>query len=359
MDKSPSALRRCSPCRRNRCWRRLLAAGLTCTVLAVYACTPELPRLSALIRRRSPPEPRPVSVLVWWEPFGRWRRQGDCRLLFNISRCNVTEDRGEYGRAQAVLFHHRELLGEERGGLPAGARPAGQRWVWMNFESPSHTPWLEGLGGVFNWTMSYKVSSDIFLPYGYLRARAAEARAAVRLPRKSKLLAWVISNWNEEHARVRYYRRLARYLRVDVYGQAGLPLREDSVPRTVAPYKFYLAFENSQHEDYITEKLWRNALQAGAVPVVLGPSRANYERFIPRDAFIHVDDFSSPRKLARYLKFLDKNPPLYRRYFAWRKRYEVHVTSFWDEQFCAVCEAVRAAGEEVRTVPDLASWFED
>ncbi|XP_009333147.1 PREDICTED: alpha-(1,3)-fucosyltransferase 4, partial [Pygoscelis adeliae] len=193
-------------------------------------------------------------------------------------------------------------------------------------------------------------------PYGSLYAPPAP-RPFV-LPRKTRLVAWVISNWNEEHARVRYYRQLKEHLAIDVYGARGLALSEGGVVETVSAYKFYLAFENSQHTDYITEKLWRNAFAASAVPVVLGPRRANYERFIPPDSFIHVDDFPSPRLLATYLKFLDKNKPNYRRYFAWRRKYEVHVASFWDEHFCKVCEAVRAAGNQIKTVRNLASWFE-
>ncbi|XP_009865431.1 PREDICTED: alpha-(1,3)-fucosyltransferase 4-like, partial [Apaloderma vittatum] len=145
---------------------------------------------------------------------------------------------------------------------------------------------------------------------------------------------------------------------IDVYGARGLALAQGGLVETVSAYKFYLAFENSQHTDYITEKLWRNAFAASAVPVVLGPGRANYERFVPADSFIHVDDFPSPRLLATYLKFLDKNKRSYRRYFAWRKKYEVHVASFWDEHFCKVCEAVRAAGNQIKTVGNLASWFE-
>ena len=43
-----------------------------------------------------------------------------------------------------------------------------------------------------------------------------------------------------------------------------------------APYKFYLAFENSIHcNDYLSEKFWRNALFQGLVPVVYGPHRAD------------------------------------------------------------------------------------
>ncbi|KAM9602080.1 alpha-(1,3)-fucosyltransferase 4 [Morphnus guianensis] len=349
--------------RRLRGRRWALAAGLlgAAAALALYACLPEpepapepaAPRAAAGGRAGGE-----VNVLLWWEPFGRPRRMADCRRRYNITGCRLSADRSRYGEAQAVLFHHRDLALHGAQGLPRGPppRPPRQLWVWMNFESPSHSPGLRGLAGLFNWTMSYRRDSDVFVPYGHLYAPPAP-RPFV-LPRKTRLVAWVVSNWNEEHARVRYYRQLKEHLAVDVYGARGLALAEGGVVETVSAYKFYLAFENSQHTDYITEKLWRNAFAAGAVPVVLGPRRANYERFIPPDSFIHVDDFPSPRLLAAYLKFLDKNKPSYRRYFAWRKKYEVHVTSFWDEHFCKVCEAVRAAGNQIKTVRNLAGWFE-
>nr|XP_005495798.1 alpha-(1,3)-fucosyltransferase 4 [Zonotrichia albicollis] len=347
-----AALRRC-------CGRRWLLRGRRCALaagllgaaaaaLALYSALPEPARA----------EGEAVTVLLWWEPFGRPRRLPDCRRRYNISGCRLSADRSLLGEAQAVLFHHRDLARHGAEGLPRGSppRPPRQRWVWMNFESPSHSPGLRGLAGVFNWTMSYRRDSDVFVPYGYLYVPPAP-RPFV-LPRKTRLVAWVISNWNEEHARVRYYRQLKEHLPIDLYGARGLALAEGGLVETVSAYKFYLAFENSQHTDYITEKLWRNAFSASAVPVVLGPRRANYERFIPPDSFIHVDDFPSPRLLATYLKFLDKNKPNYRRYFAWRKKYEVHVTSFWDEHFCKVCEAVRTAGNQIKTVQNLASWFE-
>ncbi|KAM5245520.1 alpha-(1,3)-fucosyltransferase 4 [Ctenodactylus gundi] len=365
----------------------LAAAGLLCTALATYACWGRLP---ALPRAPTAP-PRPVSVLLWWEPFrGRGRATRpppDCGLRFRVRGCRLLTDRASYAEAQAVLFHHRDLVrgspdwpppwrgpgrfleeapaGAAQAPEVAGPRPPGQRWVWMNFESPSHSPGLSGLAGsLFNWTLSYRADSDIFVPYGYLYPRRHPGDLphgpAPPLAQKRGLVAWVVSHWDERQARVRYYRQLSQHVPVDVFGRAGpgRPLPDSGLLPTVGRYKFYLAFENSQHRDYITEKLWRNALLAGAVPVVLGPDRANYERFVPRGAFIHVDDFPSPSALAAYLLFLDRNPAVYRRYFHWRRSYAVHITSFWDEPWCRACQAVQAAGDQPKSIRDLAGWFE-
>ncbi|XP_031316447.2 alpha-(1,3)-fucosyltransferase 4 [Camelus dromedarius] len=377
-----------------------VAAGLVCTALAAYACWNQLPPLTPAASAPRRPV-RPVSVLLWWEPFGggrsATRRPPDCRLRFNISGCRLLTDRAAYGEAQAVLFHHRDLVrgppdwpppwgvhvrltenqqlltldDEEEAAEAAvalaasGPRPPGQRWVWMNFESPSHSPGLRSLAGnLFNWTLSYRVDSDIFVPYGYLYPRTHPSDQppglVPPLAQKQGLVAWVVSNWDERQARVRYYRQLSQHVAVDVFGKdgPGQPVPEIGLLQTVARYKFYLAFENSQHLDYITEKLWRNAFLAGAVPVVLGPDRANYERFVPRGAFIHVDDFPSASSLAAYLQFLDRNPSAYRRYFSWRRSHAVHITSFWDEPWCRACQAVQTAGDQPKSIRNLAGWFE-
>ncbi|XP_047373968.1 alpha-(1,3)-fucosyltransferase 4 [Sciurus carolinensis] len=375
----------------------LAATGLMCTALVAYACWGQLPPLLWA----SPAPSRTVGVLLWWEPFGgrggAARPTPDCWLRFNISGCRLLTDRATYGEAHAVLFHHRDLVRgppdwpppwsvkkvrtaeelelrvlddlEEDTAAQALAisrpRPPGQRWVWMNFESPSHSPGLRSLeSNLFNWTLSYRADSDVFVPYGYLYPRSHPSDQPIGLipplARKRGLVAWVVSNWDERQARVRYYHQLSQHVRVDVFGQAGpgRPVPDSGLLHTVARYKFYLAFENSQHLDYITEKLWRNALLTGAVPVVLGPDRANYERFMPRGAFIHVDDFPSASSLATYLLFLDRNLAVYRRYFHWRRRYAVHITTFWDEPWCRACQAVQTAGDQPKSIRNLASWFE-
>ncbi|XP_026347126.4 4-galactosyl-N-acetylglucosaminide 3-alpha-L-fucosyltransferase FUT5 [Ursus arctos] len=117
----------------------------------------------------------------------------------------------------------------------------------------------------------------------------------------------------------------------------------------------YLAFQNSLHPDYITEKPWRNTLDAGAVPVVMGPSRRNYEQFLPPDAFIHVSDFQSPKELAQYLLALDKDHARYLSYFHWRESWRPQTFS-WALMFCKACWRLQQEST-YQTVPSIASWF--
>lgn len=274
-----------------------------------------------------------------------------------MADCHLTANQSVYPRADAVIIHHREVSTNPRSQLPPQPRPPGQRWIWFNMESPSHCRSLPALDGYFNLTMSYRSDSDIFMPYGWLEPwPEPPVQTQVNLSAKTDLVAWVVSNWNSKSARVLYYQQLRDHLRVDVYGRGHMQLPQRTMMATLARYKFYLAFENSLHPDYITEKLWKNALEAWAVPVVLGPSRKNYERFLPPDAFIHVDDFKSPGDLAQYLQKLDSDSLGYQRYFHWR---ELLRPCSWSMAlaFCKACRELQW-NQRYQTAPSLASWFQ-
>ncbi|XP_068172978.1 alpha-(1,3)-fucosyltransferase 4-like [Antennarius striatus] len=312
-----------------------------------------------------------VTLLIWTHPFGLDQTLPDCSELYQIPGCTITDDRSAYPLADAVIIHHREV-GTGAAELPTQLRPRAQKWIWMNHESPTHTPRLWLFEGVFNLTMTYRTDSDIFLPYGYLVLLAHRPKVLqnslvrpLHVPLRSRLLrprplAWVISHWSESQKRISFFSQLRRFIQVDVFGLAGRPVPEDrgadSVVRLLRRYQFYLALENSQHTDYITEKLW-NAVLAGAVPVVLGPSRKNYERFLPPEAFIHVDDFPTARGLARYLILLRHDPDLLRRHLDWRSGYGAHKPDFWAEHYCTACRAVRRTRTRTDVVKDLSSWF--
>uniref|UniRef100_A0ABM5F6R7 Fucosyltransferase n=1 Tax=Pogona vitticeps TaxID=103695 RepID=A0ABM5F6R7_9SAUR len=303
-----------------------------------------------------PREP-PLTVLIWDWPQGRpLNLTGDlCATRYQIEGCHLTGDRRLYGDADVVAFHHRELQ-KDRARLPRAKGNPGQKWVWVSLESPSHSDALSGWNGTeWDWVMTYRRDSDIFVPYGELIPRAPDDK--VDIPEKTGLVAWVISNFHHHQERAQLALNLSRHLQIDVYGKASKkPLCPGCLLPTIARYKFYLAFENSIHRDYITEKLWRNSLLAGAVPVVLGPPRANYEEFIPAETFIHVQDFGSVEDLAGFLAHMNESH--YRRYFAWKRRYRVKLYDDWRERFCTICRRYPHLPQG-KVYPDLKSWFWD
>ena len=136
---------------------------------------------------------------------------------------------------------------------------------------------------------------------------------------------------------------------MDIYGACG-PLkcsketfgnRSDCYSMLEREYKFYLSFENSICKDYVTEKL-EKILHHFIVPVTLGG--ANYSQAAPPHSFINALDFDSPRKLAEYLNFLDKNSSEYLKYFQWKSGYTTsaygtHIRS----GLCKLCAILNGA----------------
>ncbi|XP_066492084.1 4-galactosyl-N-acetylglucosaminide 3-alpha-L-fucosyltransferase FUT6-like [Tiliqua scincoides] len=293
-------------------------------------------------------------ILLWTWPFGSQFRIQKCSDLLGIPDCHITANRSWYQKADAIIVHHRDVCTSPKK-LPQEPRPLSQRWIWFNLESPSHSPNLGFMDNRFNLTMSYRRDSDIFTPYGWLEV--LNQHQNVTVPSKSKLLAWAVSNWNPNSRRVKYYNELKKYIKVDVYGRNHMPLPRDKHLSILSQYKFYLAFENSIHEDYITEKLWKNSFLSKAVPVVCGPPRKNYERHLPPDSFIHIDDFPTAKELANFLQELDKDAIRYQSYFQWRSWLKPVGETFFNIHFCKACRYLHRLPIQYQSVPELSKWF--
>uniref|UniRef100_A0A3B5PX30 Fucosyltransferase n=1 Tax=Xiphophorus maculatus TaxID=8083 RepID=A0A3B5PX30_XIPMA len=278
-------------------------------------------------------------VLLWMWPFGQ-------TYEMNVCSSALISD--------GVVIHHRDIAGD-LSNLPKSQRPPFQKWIWMNWESPTHTARLPGLNNLFNLTLNYRRDSDIKVPYGFLVT--ADTVEDFVPPSKDKLVCWMVSNWSPNHVRSKYYNEFKNLINIQTFGRAfNNYIADKDYNPIMASCKFYLSFENSIHKDYITEKLYF-PLSLGTVPVVLGPTRENYENFVPRDAFIHVEDFKSPKELlADYLLLLDKNEELYLGYFKWRRHFKVNVVKFWAEHTCKACDYLRQKNE-YKAFNNLNKWF--
>ena len=81
-------------------------------------------------------------------------------------------------------------------------------------------------------------------------------------------------------------------------------------------YPFYLALENSDEPDYVTEKVF-HALEAGVLPVYNGAP--NVAAFLPANSAVELRTFGgSVEKLAAHLHELLDQPERYAEYFKWK-----------------------------------------
>lgn len=311
-----------------------------------------------LLFKHNPDIPRGnVTILLWQWPFGRsYSLDGDvCLKMYNISKCFLTDKTSSFSTADVVVFHHHELR-KGLSSLPGHLnRPASQHWVWMSLEPPVNNENLEQFNGVFNWTMTYRRDSDIPIPYG-MTLQGGDDLSFKAAANRSCLVSWVVSKYLPHQARASVYQSLKNHTPIEVYGRwNNRLLSQRKLLPTIAKCFFYLAFENSEATDYITEKLWRNAYQAGAVPVVLGPSRATYEALVPPGSFIHVTDFKATADLSAYLKHVAADRQAYETYFQWHRTHRIKTYTDWRERLCQIC--VRYPHLPTSKVyQDLKSW---
>lgn len=168
-----------------------------------------------------------------------------------------------------------------------------QVWILYYLECPYHTPNIKN-PEVFNWTATYRRDSDLVAPYErwyYYNSQVTQVESLDRnyaLNKTKKVknfwnqynskssqyrylmksifqVAWFVSNCGARNHRLQYANELKKYIQVDIYGACGTM----RCPRYNADkcfeildkdYKFYLAFENSNCRDYITEKFFVNGL---------------------------------------------------------------------------------------------------
>jgi len=149
-------------------------------------------------------------------------------------------------------------------------KPRHQLWIAQHWESAMHdriNTWL--MQRYINWTVSYRRDSTIAISYGKY-ARTSDADSSQRTidysAGKTKHVAWIVSNCHAANNRLEYAHELAKYIDVDIYGACGSLVcnatGSESCHNLLAKnYRFFLAFENSNCKDYITEKLYHAALQ--------------------------------------------------------------------------------------------------
>jgi alpha-1,3-fucosyltransferase len=319
--------------------------------------------------------------------FGQEPFQG-CPLQQN---CFATNDRGHLkstGDFDAVLFHAADFNLKQNLDSILKWRTPKQRFVYMNVESPQTYSHLASYpSGFFNWTMTYRHDSDIPRPYGWIRTLEEESRTIYPPPQRETWpivykenraipkeyqhlakrpgkVAWIVSHCDTPSRRMEYALELAKYIPVNIFGKClgqpcnvryGMNSLDNCTLSVNQEYKFYLSFENTFCEEYVTEKFFRRINES--LVIVMG--QADYTKVAPPHSYLNVMDFASPKELAGHLWELDRNDTMYLSYFWWKQYYTARSISkeLVAQSMCKLCEKMHNQREPRKTYADLQEWW--
>ncbi|EFX62482.1 hypothetical protein DAPPUDRAFT_336888 [Daphnia pulex] len=291
-----------------------------------------------------------------------------------VNGCEIVTSRTERPiesyDAIIVVFHDELITPYElkMPEFPNGRNP-NQRLIFLTQEPPTSLKRFYNtsqLKHFFNWTMTYRMDSDIPFLYGRVLPKETAPRTPneiahyreiarniskpllkPELRNKTKKIAWMVSHCETHNQREKYVAELQKYVDVDIYGKCGngklfcprhgMFHSEPHCNKVIeSTYKFYLSFENSFCKDYVTEKFFK-ILDLYMIPIVYGG--ADYTQHAPPHSYIDARKFK-PKELAAYLKILDADDALYNEYFWWKDHYHVEfITENTSRHgFCSLCQ---------------------
>lgn len=333
------------------------------------------------------------SILLWNSPQrAEVMSFGIGREIFQQQNCKITECEIIVSRWQfpnRPLDSYDAILINLNDQMPLNALPnpelhgrkSHQRYIFFTQEPPSGLEEYDETffpDNFYNWTMTYRLDSDIPLIYGRIRPEESaptsfepvtdsiqQAKLKSYASGKTKLVAWMVSHCKTDGRREDFVRQLKRHINVDIYGDCGklqcdrsqlFSSRPNCFDMIESKYKFYLSFENSICEDYVTEKFF-NIMQRNIIPVVYGG--VNYSRIAPPHSFIDARQFT-PKELADYLLLLNANDTLYNQYFWWKSLYTVEsdVEQMARRGFCDLCEKLHS-DRNFQTKTNLTAIWKD
>ncbi|KAF9580968.1 Alpha-(1,3)-fucosyltransferase 11 [Lunasporangiospora selenospora] len=271
--------------------------------------------------------------ILWWTDWF-WRKEFEGRVIDFCGlpyTCKMTHDRSIYKDTSTLIFHASvfELATGDTPPLEDSLRPK-KAWIMKTLEAPLPIQRDPYITSIFTHLWSYYRHADFVETYfnGGRDSKSFIAsvfkKPAFTIEEKNQRrkeglapIAWIVSNCRAHSFRHFFVKQLLKYIDVDIYGRClankEWPKNPDGSDMNtygvVAPYKFYLAIENNNCDDYVTEKLER-PIAMGVVPIIDGPE--DYTPYIPNNkSAIKIDDFGTPARLAQYIHELDKDDKAY------------------------------------------------
>lgn len=256
-----------------------------------------------------------IYILLWTsldrEPFSLF--EGQAKEIFFNRRCayqncfftNNTSFFANVTYFDVIIFNVVNIQGVKSDNILPKQRSVEQLYIFFSIEPTEIYPLSKDFNEFFNLTWTYKFNSNLTFTYIKVKTNKEEVIGPnknmhwmdiddmkptskyikSKLRHKTIAAAWFVSNcFHSRSNRLEFAHNLKAELaklgrQLDIYGDCGdlqcLKLKDECNALIEADYYFYLAFENSFCEDYVSEKVLL-ALEHFAVPVVYGG--ANYTR---------------------------------------------------------------------------------
>lgn len=299
--------------------------------------------------RESPAEKLILAYTEWW---GEWP------LDFSHCKhpCRLSMDKSLTSAADMMLF---ELKHISNVNIPQVASRQYKVFIVMESAAFDFNRLISEWNGQFNITVTYRRGSTIkhSIYSEDVRQRETSLSSTDYSAGKTKdMIAYVSNCVSIGYDRIGLMKELSNYgLNLDLYGKCGKPDNQDNKDSS---YKFYLSFENSLCEDYITEKFWK-VLSSNQylIPVVMGgKSMDDYLQVAPPNSFIHVENFTTIEGLAEHLKTVASDSQIFNKYHKWREQYRLVSGGLLPA--CELCEIAH----ERPLIPartDLSQWWNE
>ena len=315
---------------------------------------------------------RPVTVTVWGTSHSlpdvtrRCPASIPCKFISSADK-NLT------AQSDFIMFHLKSIASSVKSFKAAfPARNPHQRLVIHHRESPANTgssEYLTKYNNFFNFTAYYSSKADAAFAYGQCvkNDNSIEQHIVNHARSKTKFAMWMASNCNAVSKRQDYVQSLKQHIPLDIYGSCGtfkftnchtatskLTTEEcfEHDQKTIEKYKFYLSFENSFCDDYISEKAYR-AMRGDNNPLPVMMGAGPYDKYFPPGSYLEVKNFSSAKALADWMHYLDKNEQAYNSYFTWKNDY----TCSWPGYYCALCDAIYDLKDKYNVVTNMQEIF--
>lgn len=341
-----------------------------------------LARNAAALRKGGNEDPnKPVVRVVAHDRirgFLNWLQEwfmDAARTKCPTTTCIITENRNEESQADVILYH--APTHGERPMVPKKNTNGAIR-AFVSMEQPKYAKYLQRtdyLQQNFDLISTYSLKSVYpgtnipNMPITYFPLNILSPSVVMEPARSfaekngfgtGVAVAAFVSNCKAAGAneRAKYLQELMKHIEIHSYGGCHNNRKEPEYPKdpkwppiaqrrarkvkVLSQYKFYLAFENYQVEDYVSEKAFESLI-AGAVPVYRGAR--NLGRFMPANSsFIDANDVS-PKELASTLTRLASNEAEYNKYLEFKKQpispqfEEIALMSYTHPNvLCRLCE---------------------